>query len=203
MTTLHCKFILITLLLALSSCTTAPTTTAISQQRQHSEEFCRVTVLPFGNDTNEPRLGIIAKKVCQSELLQRGAHVVNEADVRVFLQKRRTFSSQLTDHGSNELYRALAKELKTQGIIKGRILSIGEQKKQGETLPVFTLQLELLNAASGQLIASSFLHRSGEDYRTIMHYGAVRTQSELIKNIIAEIINDWISRGVMNCQKLS
>jgi hypothetical protein len=177
-----------------------PITTEIPGQHQ-TADFCRITVLPFANDTDEPRLGLIAKKICQTELLQRGAQVVNEADVRLFLHRRQTFTSQLTDQGSRELYAALADELKTKGIIRGRILNISEEKSQGEIIPVVTLQLELINAMDGHLITSSFLRRSGDDYRTILHYGVIRTQTELIRQIIAEIFNDWISRGVVSCQK--
>lgn len=177
-----------------------PTTTEVPGQHK-SAGFCRITVLPFANDTDEPRLGLIAEKICQTELLQREAQVVNEADVRLFLQKRQVFTSELTQHGSTELYAALAEELKTKVIIRGRILTIDDEKKQGEIVPIITLQLELINATDGQLIVSSFLRRSGEDYRTILHYGVIRTRSELIRQIIAEIFNDWIARGVVSCQK--
>lgn len=199
------RLIKATVIIGLSSligCTPAPTTTAI-QAQHHEHELCRISVLPFANDSDKPRLGQIAKKICQAELLHRNAPVVNEADIRVFLQKRRIFASELTNYGGRELFVAMAQELQTQGIIKGRILAIEQEKTQGEILPVITLQLELLNASDGKLVVSSFLRRSGEDYRTIMHYGAVRTQTELLQRIIAEIFNDWTSRGVLNCQKLS
>jgi len=185
----------------LTACAGKPPTTTEVPGQHKSAGFCRITVLPFANDTDEPRLGLIAEKICQTELLQREAQVVNEADVRLFLHKRQVFTSELTQHGSTELYAALAKELKTQGIIRGRILTLDEEKKQGEIVPVITLQLELINAMDGQLIVSSFLRRSGEDYRTILHYGVIRTRSELIRQILAEIFNDWIARGVVSCQK--
>ena len=194
-------FICLLLPLVLAACAgNQPTTTEVPGQHQ-SSQFCRITVLPFVNDTEEKRLGLIAKKICQAELLERGAQVVNEGDVRLFLQRRQTFTSELTQQGSRELYAALATELKTKGIIRGRILNIDEEKKQGEVIPIVTLQLELIKADDGSLIVSSFLRRSGEEYRTIFHYGVVRTQTELMRQIIAEIFNDWITRGVVSCQK--
>lgn len=201
------KFIVHTILLlwlglVLHGCATAPTTITIAHETCTAKSL-RVAVLNFSNDSSEPRLESIAKTICLVALLEKGFQVINEAEVRNFLQKKQLFPSQLTSQGNAELYTEFASELRAQGIIKGRILAVDQLKSQGETLPVMTLQLELLNAANGELMVSSFLRRSGEDYRIALHYGVLRTSSELMKQIMAEIIESWTTIGVLNCQKNS
>ncbi len=196
-------FLSLGLLLASAGCQfRGPTTTTIAQPKPLSSS-CRVILLPFLNDSDDENMGLIAEKICESELINREAKVINEADVRLFLQKKRLFLSQWLTSADKTFYQDMARDLKVEKIVSGKVFSVGLETVQGASLPTASLQLELRDADTGHLLASSFLTRSGDDYRLMMHFGVVRTQSELVQMMIGEIFDDWIDKGVVNCKKAS
>ncbi len=184
----------ILLLVCTSSCSRKPLTIAIVQDSAHSIQ--QMLVFPFVNESEEKHLGIMATQICRSQFYNRGFNVVNEGDLRIYLQRQRLFLPQLTEEGSPQLFAELARELQINTLVKGRILSLNYEDIQGESLPVISLQLELLNASDGKLLASSLLTGRGENYRTLMRFGVLRTPTQVLSRMIQEIIDNWYEKGV-------
>jgi hypothetical protein len=188
------RIIFIGVIISISSCTKKPLTTTIASNSAHKIQ--QLLVLPFTNNSDERQLGIIATRICQTSCYNRGFNLTNEGDLRIYLQRKKLFISQLTEESSGQIFADLAQEQHVTTLIKGKILSVKYEKIQGESLPVVSLQLELLNASDGKLIASSFLTGHGEDYRTVLRFGVLRTSSQLLQQMIDSIINDWHHKGV-------
>ena len=193
--------LIILLLVWVSGCSTKPLTTAISHDYTYTAG--RVLVLPFINDSDEKQAGILATRICQSLCYNHGFHVANEGDLRIYLQRKHLFLSQLTEESTPQVFAELARELQVTTLIKGRILALHYEKTQGESLPVISLQLEILDAGNGKLLASSFLTERGEDYRILLRFGVIRTTTQLLEQMIQHIINDWHNKGVLLCPTLS
>jgi hypothetical protein len=186
----------LSLLLLLCGCggNSRPLTTVVAQSQPHVIQ--RVLILPFANESDENLLGIIATQICQQRFYNHGYQLVNDGDFRVYLQRRQLFVSQLTEVGTLQLFSELARDLQVNTLIKGRVLSAGYENIQGESLPVVTLQLELLNASDGRLLASSFQTGRGDDYRTLMRFGVLRTPVQVLEKMIDTIIDNWHTKGV-------
>jgi hypothetical protein len=171
-----------------------PLTTVAARNPPHVIQ--RVLVLPFANESDENLLGIIATQICQQRFSQQGYQLVNDGDFRVYLQRRQLFVSQLTDVGTLQLFSELARDLQVNTLIRGKVLSAGYENIQGESLPVVTLQLEILNASDGRMLASSFQTGRGDDYRTLMRFGVLRTSPQVLEQMIDTIIDNWHAKGV-------
>ena len=184
----------ILLLIGTSSCAGKPLTTVIAQDSAHSIQ--RLLVLPFGNESDKKQLGIIATRICRNQYSSRGFKGVDTGDLRIYLQRHHLFLSQLTEEGTPQLFAELARELQVSTLIKGKILTADYKSIQGESVPVISLQLELLNAQNGKLLTSSFLTGSGENYRTLLRFGVLRTTTQLLNQMIKEITDNWHKKGV-------
>jgi len=186
----------LSLLLLMAGCggTSRPLTTVTVRGTPHM--IRRVLVLPISNESDENLLGLVATQICQQRFYRHGYRLVNDGDLKVYLQRRQLFISQLTDVGTLQLYSDLAHDLQVNTLVRGRVLSAGYERVQGESLPVVTLQLELLNASDGRMLASSFLTSRGDDYRTLMRFGVLRTSTQILEQMIDTIINNWQTQGV-------
>ena len=192
----RCCIILSATLLIFSAagCAKSPTTTVVTKNLLQVPQ--QILVLPFNNASDEKFLGEIATKICQEHYFNRGFKLVNRGDLRAYLQRHHLFLSQLTDESSARVFADLARELQITTLVKGVIISADYQEIQGDSLPVITLQLELLDATNGKLIASSFLTGHGENYRTLLRFGVVRTMTQLLDRMIGEITDNWNDKGV-------
>ena len=187
-------FLSVTLLtLFASGCAKAPTTTVITKDLINVPQ--RILVLPFNNLSDEKNLGGIATQICQEYYFSRGLKLVNQGDLRIYLQRHHLFLSKLTDEASPQIFADLARELQITALVKGTILTAYYQETQGESLPVISLQLELLNATNGKLIVSSFLTGYGKDYRSLLRFGVLHTATQLLNRMIGEITDNWNDKG--------
>jgi len=157
----------------------------------------RIVVLPFVNESNEKQLGIIATRICENVCNKRGYPISNQADLRLYLQRKHLYMSQLTEQSKAAVFEELSRELRVNAMIKGEIIRVNYTKIQGESLPDITLQLDLINADSGKTLVRSFIDSSGEDYRTILRFGVVRTTTQLLQLMINNTIDDWQHKGVI------
>ena len=181
-------------LVTIGGCAKKPLTTIIS--RNSAPNINRILVIPFTNGSDTKRFETVATQICQSQCYRHGFEIVNEGDLRIFLQRKRLLLSQLVDEGAPQLFAELASELQIDALIKGKILTANHKQVQGESIPVISLQLDLLRANDGKLLANSFLTGSGEDYRTMMRFGVLRTSTQLLNQMIDNIINNWQNEGV-------
>ncbi len=175
-------------------CAKGPTTTVVTKKLAAGP--VRLLVLPFINNSDEKYLGEIATRVSQEYYFNQGFKLVNQGDLQIYLRRHHLFFSQLTSESSAQIFTGLAHELQVKTLLKGTILSAEYREEQGEYLPLISLQLELLNAADGSLLVSSFLTRSGSDYRTLLRFGVVRTAPQLLERMVTEITAHWKDEGV-------
>ena len=189
------KMIAIVVVLIHCSCSGNPLTTTIAPQ--NNMVIQNIAVLPFIGLEKQPLLDVMATRVSQTTLLNYGFNIINEGDIRLYLQRKQLFMSQLTTMAKSDIYEELAKEHHIDALILGKIITVEYEKIQGDTLPVIALELKLLEAKTGRLLANSFLKRHGEQYRTALRFGVVRTSTELIQIILTEIIEDWHTKGVL------
>jgi len=181
-------------LASIGGCSKTLLTTVITQNS--TQNIHRILVIPFINESDETRFDMVATQICQDQCYQHGFEVVNEGDLHIFLQRKGLFLSQLTEEGTPQLFAELTRELRVDAIIKGKILAANYKQVQGESIPVVSLQLDLLRANDGKLLANSFLTGNGEDYRTVMRFGVLRTSTQLFNQMIDTIINNWHDKGV-------
>lgn len=183
------------------SCGIKPLTTTVSSGNQVAIKH--IAVLPFSGVDKQPLLEVMATRVGQTILHNYGFNITNEGDIRIYLQRKQLFMSQLTTTGDPTMYAELAKEHHIDALVIGKIIMVEYEKIQGDTLPVVCLELRLLEAKTGRLLASSFLKRHGEEYRTALRFGVVRTSTELIQIILTEIIEDWHTKGALSWPNVS
>lgn len=189
------------LMICISGCVTPPLTTTVNNDEQ--AEIHTIAVLPFSSTEKQPQLGIMATRVCQTILHNEEFDITNEGDIRLYLQRKQLFMSDIVTKGNKETYADLAEEHQVDALIIGTIRSVDYKNNQSETLPIISMELKLLDAKTGRLLAHSFLNRDGEQYRTVLRFGLVRSNIDLIQHIISEIIEDWQTKGALPWPELS
>ncbi|WP_303720802.1 hypothetical protein [Malonomonas rubra] len=157
--------------------------------------ICNVAVLPFENWTQKSELTLLAGRMFASQLIQSKAfNTVQEGDVGMFLLRQRLLPGNLL---YKEHYAALENQLDIDAVIQGRIVEAGSYSQRGgRRIPLLSLYIDMYDARSGKLLLNSVHQRRGDEYRKVMHFGVVTTNSGLIEKMSREIINDWFSKGV-------
>lgn len=196
LTFLRATVLLGTLVTLFGGCVATPTTTVVEQNIIKSQQ--QFMVLPFNNNSDEKQLGALATRICQDIFFNRGFKLVNQGDLQIYLRRHHIFLTQLTKDASPEHLILLARELRVTTLLKGEIVSANYEETQGEPLPVITLNLQLINATNGKLIASSFKTGHGTDYRTLLRFGVLRTMTQLLDRMITEITDNWEDKGVFS-----
>lgn len=187
------------LLCILACCGTGCADKTLTSVMAHGEPFTieRVIVLPFVNNSHEQHLGFLATRIGENVCNNLGYQLANVADLRLYLQRKHLFMSQLTEQSTDNVFKEISEELQVNSMIKGKILEVNYIKTQGESLPQITLQLELLNASNGTALVRSFIDSRGEDYRTVLRFGVVRTTTQLLELMIHNTIENWQHKGVI------
>lgn len=157
--------------------------------------ICNVAVLPFENWTQKSELTLLAGRMFASQLVQSKAfNTVQEGDVGMFLLRQRLLPGTLL---YKKHYAALEDQLDLDAVIQGRIVEAGSYNQRGgRAIPLLSLNVDVYDARNGQLLLNSVHQRRGDDYRKVMHFGVVTTNSGLIEKMSQEIINDWFNKGV-------
>ena len=195
------KWIILFVVILSSGCASPPLTTTIAREGQTVIDT--IAVLPFNATEKHPQFEVMATRVCQTILHNHAFKITNEGDIRLYLQRKQLFMSDIVTTGNKETYADLAAEHHVDALVIGTIRSIDYIKTQDEPLPVIGIELKLLDAKTGQLLANSFLKRDGEEYRTILRFGLVRSNTKLIQFILTEIIDDWQTKGALPWPDLS
>lgn len=197
-----CKALFCLLLLFLSSCSgKSPDIVIVSPES--AARACRVAVLPFVDEANDPGIAQLSSRVFRNQLVSAGGVVVDsEGSIRRFLTQEKLLASDLMDTHTG-IYRELAERLDIDTVIRGKVIKSGIDKKGSDgSIPFIDLKVEMVDARTGQLLVDTFHQRRGDDYRKIMHIGMIRTKTGLMSRVAEEIIEDWKKEGVVNCQPL-
>jgi hypothetical protein len=155
--------------------------------------ICRVAVLPFNNETSYSQGDIIMYRVFVAELSRRGKFMITpEGDVRKILHQMHTVPGE--DFNIEQI-RILADRLQVQLLITANIIEMDENVSSNSTNPTLAVIVRILDADSGRILWVTYHRRDGGQYRKVMHFGVVNTETELVRRVSHEIIESWFTVG--------
>jgi len=158
---------------------------------------CRIVLLPFVYEGKVPRGENIFYKAFTTELKNVGGfEVVQEAELLKLYQQFRLYRS----NQPNEFQlQAIGNRLDAQLIVLGDIIEMTEVDTGSYVETNITVSVRIFEAATGNVLWSTYHKRKGEEYRNVMHYGRVNTITGLSRIMSNEIISLWIDEGVNTC----
>lgn len=168
--------------------------------RNPERPVCRVAILPFANESSDPGVSLLASRIFLNALTSSALFTMeSEGEVQRFLVRKRLLATDFMT-ADTALYRDFSRELHVDAVIRGKIIESGIQEYGPDgVIPSLSLQVEMVDAETGQLLISTFHHRRGDDYRKAMHLGVVRTRSGLMDRMAEEILTSWKKERVANC----
>ena len=121
----------------------------------------RVAIVTFDNNSGEIRAGEIASTLLLSELWKQNLQLVELGDVQQLLTELRTVPrGEITFEEASQIHDKLGASLIVTGsIYKFSSVSISE----AGSVPEVEISMRLINAATGRIIASGSIYRSGGD----------------------------------------
>jgi len=190
---------LLLLLLVAAGCSMSQTPqvrlTALATQK----DICRVAVLPFINETDRETAAVQAYRIFMAELVASGNyHVVPEGEIYFFRHRNRLRLGEPLD---STLFKELVQQIGVDTLLRGRVIALEERRSLSGNLPYCALQVDLVSAENGELLASSYHSRSGEEYQKLLHFGTIRTKSDLLAQVSREIIEVWKKKGLSHCSE--
>lgn len=181
----------------LAGCAPAPDSVYTVPKPQ--TRLCRVALLPLLNESEDFTATALCYRTMLTELMAAPeVQISNPTDMKNILRRREIFPSSIYA-ASPQVLEEIAAELDVDGYIRGKILTY-EQRHVGRSgkVPYISLQLELLQT-DGSLVSQLFYARSGDEYRSLMHYGVIRTYTGLLARMMEEIIQRWDEQGQIGC----
>ena len=161
------------------------------------DEYCKIAVLPFVNETNFSNGDIILQKVFVAELIKNGEYLVSqEGDIRKLFQQIKIFPGHSPDY---EQLRIIADRLNVQLIITGQINEMNENELGRGVNPSIGVLLHIYDANTGSCLWSTYHRRDGEQYRKILHFGKINSITSLAQAMSQEVINKWFAEGLKKC----
>lgn len=161
--------------------------------------ICRLAVLPFTSEADRTAEAVQVYRIFTGELIASGRYQVEpEGEMHFFLNRNRLRVGELLN---SQHYLKLADDMQVDALIRGRIITLDQQKTADGEVPHCALQIDLLAAQDGELLASTYHRRSGEDFQRILHFGTVRTTSELVALVAHEVITAWEKKGFKQCSE--
>ena len=161
-------------------------------------KVCRIAIFPFSDTHTSTELALKAERIFFSELVNSALfEVVPEGDVKLFFRRNRIITGTVFD--SIQLA-ATHSQLAVDAVIIGRINESGRSEGRGRNAGNFvSLQLDIVDTRSGKRMASTYLRRAGSDYKKIIHFGMVATESGLLGHMAREIFAEWRRQGLGGC----
>jgi hypothetical protein len=151
------------------------------------------------NESEDSTATALCYRTILTELIAApGVQISNPTDMKNILRRREIFPSSIYA-ASPHVLEDIAAELDVDGYLRVKILAY-EQRSVGRSgkVPHIALQLELLQT-DGSLVSQLFHARSGDEYRSLMHYGVIRTYTGLLARMMEEIIHEWDNEGQLGC----
>lgn len=190
---------LLLLLLAVAGCSSHQGPQVRLSAAAADKSICRLAVLPFANETGRKAAAVQVYRIFSSELIaSRSYQVEPEGEVYFFLHRSRLRLGDLLD---SQDYAELARQLEVDAVVRGRVIALENRKAANGSLPYCALHLDLVSAENGELLASTYHRRSGEEFQKILHFGTIRTTSELIAQVSREVISTWQKKGLSHCSE--
>jgi hypothetical protein len=146
------------------------------------ESPVRVAILPPSNlsaDEDAPR---VVHDALTNELLQiPGVEVVDPGLVRDAMRRARVFAPDLLDRQQRESLKGL---LGVSYLLVGSIHEYGTVGPTDDPLPVVSIHLRFIHAATGRVLWSASLAREGDDGETVFGIGRVRSMDRLVRQVV-------------------
>ncbi len=162
------------------------------------DEFCRVAVLPFVNETGYDVGDIIFYRIFTAELLDYGKfNLAREGDVRRIYRQMRI---PALGNPVLEQVKMLAERLEVDLLIGGRIIFMADGKQGGRHTPSIAVSLRMIDGNTGRELVSTFHKRDGEEFRKIMQFGLVHSMTGLARRVSEEILEKWEKKGLLRCE---
>lgn len=162
-------------------------------------DICRLAVLPFTSEADRTAEAIQVYRIFTGELIAAGNYRVEpEGEIHFFLNRQRLRAGDLLN---SRHYRELAEDLEVDALVRGRVITLESKKSADGEVPHCALQVDLLAAESGELLASTYHRRSGADFQKVLHFGTLRTTSELVAQVAREVITAWQEKGLKHCSE--
>ncbi len=178
-------------------CVSSGSKPEFQQLQKLPSNICTVAVLPIVNDTDYSQGSTIFYRIFSAELVNNtNLNIVQEGDVRKVL---RQLKIPPTRTSSLEETLIVADRLNIDAIIIGNLIIMEEKRGGKRTEPQLAVDLKILDGTTGKTILTSYLNKSGEGYRKVMHFGLVNNITELTKLVSKEIIMKWKKEGVRGC----
>lgn len=187
--------IVVSLLILVSCASSLPRTKVTSGIKKGS--ICKIAIIPFENETAYKLGGELVTKAFIAVLVKEGWQVTPEGDVRKILLQERIFPGE---EPSLSFYSLIKERLDVDVVIKGRVVEMKMKMIERETIPVIALWIEGIDANTGKLLWSSYHRRQGDHYRKFLHFGVVRTMTELARRIAIETASQWKKKG-LKCEE--
>lgn len=162
-----------------------------------SEDYCRIAVLPFLNESQYKQGDTILQKVFIAELIKAGDYsIAQEGDVLKLYQQIKIFSGHSPDY---EQFRIISDRLNVQLLITGRIIEMNENLINLNVNPEIALTVQIFDAKTGTILWTTYHRKNGEQYRTLLHFGKINSITTLAQVMTQEMIEKWISEGFRKC----
>jgi len=161
---------------------------------------CRIAVLPFLNDSEYPQGGVLVQKVFAAQLLSSGEHLLTpEGDIVKTYQQLHLLPGATP---TLEQLRIVADRVNAPLLLTGIVLEMREKRSEHQTVnPQLTMEVELRDSVSGEILWTTFHRRNGTDYTKTMHFGTLHTVTGLSRQMAEEIINLWYEKGFSQCNE--
>lgn len=176
----------VSLLVLIYGCTGTRNYTSYTRPQFDIAGVKKIAVLPFENYTSETYAGERVRRAVMIELLSRGIEVTEPGEVTVVLRKQRIrFIRNITI----ENIRDIGEELGVDAVMKGSVGSFGISRGISVTYPEVSVNLTLIEPASGNIVWSASNTSGGAGFWT-RHFGAEGpTLDEAASKVVREAVD--------------
>ena len=163
------------------------TTPHYTNKRADLSSMRRVAVLPFDNVSEERLAGEKVQRIFIAELLESGAFDVVEPGrvVRVLRDEKIDSPSTM----SPEDVQRVGKALGAEGIVLGTVLELSEPRGAQGLAPSVTVQLKLVETATGTTVWSATRQRNGATFGSRFLGLTPSSSTEVVGTVLRDAIH--------------
>ncbi|MBI4849738.1 MAG: hypothetical protein HY808_14405 [Nitrospirae bacterium] len=147
-----------------------------SEEKEHAGTQKKIALLPFENFTDSKDALTQVTPLLRSRLEKKGLGIVDENNLNRFLCNERV---RATGHISKEMAQKIEKELSTNAIMAGAIISYSS----GEN-PQISLLARLIDPSTGLIIWANYASVTSDDFTTILGLGRINNIEDLTSRAV-------------------
>jgi TolB-like protein len=160
---------------------------AFAEPRPAGTGVIRVAVLSFRNDTEAPEASRVVTGSFIAGLVKAGGYKVEfPGNVRNFLIRERVIVREGADLKTLAL---MAERLGVDAVVMGQVEEYaGSEDIRKATTPTVRICARMADTRTGRILFMGRHGRSGDDYRTVLDFGAVHSVAQLSQRVVEELI---------------